>query len=150
MPEFHAEPYIYLPAVTHKSVLIAWGAFYFRVTSRDRWKLVNDEDLRFVHPPRKDSIGACSAPYGPAHVEVYDRGGAMVARAQTEATNHCWVAGLAADTEYTYKVFVKVRGMGGGRALGLVGGGESARSGRRQVRQSLSHHPGSARRQRAR
>lgn len=107
MPEFHAEPYIYLPAVTHKSVLIAWGAFYFRVTSRDRWKLVNDEDLRFVHPPRKDSIGACSAPYGPAHVEIYDRSGAMVARAQTEATNHCWVAGLAADTEYTYKVFVK-------------------------------------------
>ena len=31
MPEFHAEPYIYLPAVTHKSALIAWGAFYFRV-----------------------------------------------------------------------------------------------------------------------
>ena len=30
MPEFHAEPYIYLPAVTHKSVLVAWGAFYFR------------------------------------------------------------------------------------------------------------------------
>jgi hypothetical protein len=107
MPEFHAEPYIYLPAVTHKSALIAWGAFYFRVTSRGAAKLVDDQDLKYVHPPRKDSIGACSAPYGPARVEVLDPGGAVVATAKTEATNHCWVAGLRPDTEYTYRVFVK-------------------------------------------
>ncbi len=50
MPEFHAEPYIYLPAVTHKSALIAWGAFYFRVTNRGAAKLVDDQDLKFVHP----------------------------------------------------------------------------------------------------
>ncbi len=31
----------------------------------------------------------------------------MVAIAKSEVTNHCWVAGLAPDTEYTYKVFVK-------------------------------------------
>ena len=72
MPEFHAEPYIYLPAVSHKSALIAWGAFYFRTNSRGKWKLVDDDDLKYVHPPRKDSIGAQSAPYGPARVEVYD------------------------------------------------------------------------------
>ena len=107
MPEFHAEPYIYLPTVTHKSALIAWGAFYFRVTSRGTLKLVDDSDLKYVHPPRRDSIGACSAPYGPARVEVYDREGALVSSAQTVAGNHCWVAGLAPDTEYTYKVFVK-------------------------------------------
>jgi len=107
MPEFHAEPYIYLPAVTHKSALIAWGAFYFRVTTKGSWKLVDDSDLKYVHPPRKDSIGACSAPYGPARVEVYDQAGAAVAAAQTEVTNHCWIAGLAPDTEYTYKVLVK-------------------------------------------
>ena len=107
MPEFHAEPYVYLPAVTHKSALVAWGAFYFRVTHRGAAKLVNDTDLKYVHPPRKDSIGATSAPYGPARVEVYDASGAIVALAKTEATNHCWVAGLQADTEYTYKVFVK-------------------------------------------
>ena len=83
MPEFHAEPYIYLPTVTHKSALIAWGAFYFRVTSRDRFKLVDDSDLKYVHPPRKDSIGACSAPYGPARVEVYDVQGRLVSSAQT-------------------------------------------------------------------
>ena len=70
MPEFHAEPYLYLPAVSHKSVLIAWGAFYFRTSSRGQWKIVDDDDLKYVHPPRKDSIGAQSAPYGPARVEV--------------------------------------------------------------------------------
>ncbi len=32
------------------------GAFYFRVTSRGAWKLVDDSDLKYVHPPRRDSI----------------------------------------------------------------------------------------------
>ncbi|MBY0497499.1 MAG: metallophosphoesterase [Cyanobacteria bacterium] len=107
MPEFHSEPYIYLPAVSHKSALIAWGAFYFRTNSRGTWKIVDDADLKYVHPPRKDSIGAQSAPYGPARVEVYDATGKTVAGANTEVANHCWVSGLQPDTEYTYKVFVK-------------------------------------------
>ena len=107
MPEFHAEPYIYLPAVSHKSALIAWGAFYFRTNSRGKWKIVDDDDLKYVHPPRKDSIGAQSAPYGPARVEIYDASGKTVGCAKTEVANHCWVAGLEPDTEYTYKVFVK-------------------------------------------
>jgi len=107
MPEFHAEPYIYLPAVSHKSALIAWGAFYFRTNSRGKWKIVDDEDLKYVHPPRKDSIGAQSAPYGPAKVEIYDASGKTVACAKTEVANHCWIAGLEPETEYTYKVFVK-------------------------------------------
>src|SRR2546423_635965 len=107
MPEFHAEPYIYLPAVTHKSALIAWGAFYFRVTSKGAWKLIDDSDLKYVHPPRKDSIGAKSAPYGPARVEVYDAAGTMVVAAKTDVANHCWTPGLTPDTDYTYRVFVK-------------------------------------------
>ena len=107
MPEFHAEPYIYLPAVTHKSALVAWGAFYFRTTSRGKSKLVDDHDLKYVHPPRKDSIGALSAPYGPARVEVYDKAGVLASVAKTEVGNHCWLPGLKPDTEYTYKVFVK-------------------------------------------
>ena len=107
MPEFHSEPYIYLPSVTHESALVAWGAFYFRVTSKGTWKLVDDADLKYVHPPRKDSIGAKSAPYGPAHIEVYDRSGALVSTAKTDVTNHCWATGLQPDTDYTYKVFVK-------------------------------------------
>ena len=107
MPEFHAEPYIYLPSVSHKSVLIAWGAFYFRTSSSGKWKIVDDHDLKYVHPARKDSIGARSAPYGPARVEVYDASGRTVGSATTEVANHCWVAGLSPGTEYTYKVFVK-------------------------------------------
>jgi tartrate-resistant acid phosphatase type 5 len=107
MPEFHSEPYIYLPAVSHKSVLIAWGAFYFRTNSKGKWKIVDDNDLKYAHPPRKDSIGAQSAPYGPARVEVYDAGGKTVSCAKTEVANHCWLSGLEPDTEYTYKVFVK-------------------------------------------
>jgi tartrate-resistant acid phosphatase type 5 len=107
MPEFHAEPYVYLPSVSHKSALIAWGAFYFRASTRGNSKIVDDQDLKYVHPPRKDSIGAQSAPYGPARVEVYDSNGAIVAVSKTEVANHCWVSGLTPDTEYTYKVFVK-------------------------------------------
>jgi len=107
MPEFHAEPYIYLPAVSHKSALIAWGAFYFRTNSKGKWKIVDDDDLKYVHPPRKDSIGAQSAPYGPARVEVYDASGKVASCATTEVANHCWLAGLLPDTEYTYKVLVK-------------------------------------------
>ena len=107
MPEFHSEPYIYLPAVSHKSALIAWGAFYFRTNSRGKWKIVDDDDLKYVHPPRKDSIGAQSAPYGPARVELYDASGKLVSCAQTEVANHCWVAGLSHDTEYTYRILIK-------------------------------------------
>jgi len=107
MPEFHAEPYIYLPAVTHKSALVAWGAFYFRTNSRGKWKIIDDDDLKYIHPPRKDSIGALSAPYGPARVEVYDKAGTLVSVAKTEVANHCWLPGLTPDTEYRYKVFVK-------------------------------------------
>ena len=40
MPEFHAEPYLYLAGLTHKAALIAWGSFYFRVREQKReWKL---------------------------------------------------------------------------------------------------------------
>ena len=70
MPEFHAEPYVYLAGLSHKSALIAWGAFYFKAHSDGGAKLVDDEDLQWVHPPRRESIGARSAPYGPARVEV--------------------------------------------------------------------------------
>ena len=107
MPEFHAEPYLHLAGLSHKSALVTWGAFYFRTRSDKAWKLVDDDDLRYVHPPRKDSIGARSAPYGPARVNVYDSAGALVSTAFTETTNFCWVTGLAPDTRYRYEVLVK-------------------------------------------
>jgi hypothetical protein len=109
MPDFHAEPYLYLAGLTHKAALIAWGGFYFRVRSRkngDEWKLVDDSDLEHVHPPRRESIGARSEPFGPARVEVFDATGNLVSFAETTTTNHAWVTGLAPDTEYTYRVNV--------------------------------------------
>ena len=107
MPEFHAEPYIYLAGLSHKSALIAWGAFYFRTRSDGRMKIVDDHDLQWVHPPRCDSIGCRSKPFGPAIVEVRDRAGRVVATALTNETNHVAVSGLDADTVYTYSVQVK-------------------------------------------
>ncbi|MEO6120304.1 MAG: metallophosphoesterase, partial [Terriglobales bacterium] len=108
-PEFHAEPYLYLAAVTYKAALIAWGGFYFRVRSKaggDEWKLVDDSDLDHVHPPRRETIGARSEPYGRARVEVFDAAGNLVSFAETLDANHVWITGLAADTEYTYRVLV--------------------------------------------
>jgi hypothetical protein len=52
VPEFHAEPYLHLAGLSHKSALITWGAFYFQTRTRDEWKLIDDRDLRHVHPPR--------------------------------------------------------------------------------------------------
>jgi hypothetical protein len=106
MPEFHAEPYLHLAGVSSTSALIAWGAFYFRVRSRGPWKLVDDRDLVHVHPPRCDSIGVRSAPYGQARVNVFDTSGAVVATARTETTNWCHVTGLQPDTVYGYEVTI--------------------------------------------
>lgn len=109
MPDFHAEPYLYLAGLTHKAALIAWGGFYFRVRSRrngDEWKLVDDSDLDHVHPPRRESIGARSEPFGAARVEVFETTGNLVGFAETTTTNHAWVTGLRPDTEYTYRVIV--------------------------------------------
>ncbi len=114
VPEFHAEPYVYLAGLSHKSALIAWGAFYFKVRSDGQAKLVDDQDLQWVHPPRGESIGAQSAPYGPATVEVRDSGGALVASALTNSCNHVQVSGLAPNTRYTYTVTVKHETWGSG------------------------------------
>ncbi len=108
MPTFHSEPYLYLAGLSHKSVLIAWGAFYFKIKDSGAVaKLVDDDDLDFVHPPRRTTIGAASEPYGPATVEVRHLGGGLVGTSFTETANHCWVTGLEPDTEYEYTVTVK-------------------------------------------
>ena len=55
---------------------------------------------KIVHPPRSDTIGETSKPYGPARVEVRDAAGQIVASVPETERNHCWVPGLAPDTEY--------------------------------------------------
>ena len=109
MPEFHAEPYLYLAGLTHKAALIAWGGFYFRIQEQaldGRCKLVDDSNLRHVHPPRRETIGARSEPYGKARVEAFDSAGNLVAFAETTTTTHVWITGLSPGTEYTYRVIV--------------------------------------------
>src|SRR6185295_14103806 len=127
MPEFHSEPYIHLAGLSHDSAIIAWGAFYFRVKSKkegDEFKLVDDDDLADVHPPRKTTIGARSEPYGKARVEVFDTAGARVASAETTATNWVRVTGLKPNTEYTYKIFVKDEEWAAGERRDWVAGPE--------------------------
>ncbi|MET0647439.1 MAG: metallophosphoesterase, partial [Pyrinomonadaceae bacterium] len=127
MPDYYSEPFITLAGLTHNSALISWGAFYFRVkNSGEEFKLVDDDDLdeikevntgepdkprRIVHPPRSDSIGAASKPYGPARVEVEDvQTGAVIKADAVPGKNHCLVVGLKPDTEYTYRLFVNSDG----------------------------------------
>jgi tartrate-resistant acid phosphatase type 5 len=108
MPNYYAEPFLHLAGLTHKSALIAWGGFYFKVkSSGDGYKLVDDSDLKHVFPPRHQTVGARSESYGPARVEVYDGDGSVVSFAETTTANQAWVTGLDPDTEYTYRVFVK-------------------------------------------
>jgi len=59
VPEFHAEPYLHLAGLSHKSALVAWGAFYFKTRSRGQWKLVDDRDLR--HVTRRDAKASAHA-----------------------------------------------------------------------------------------
>ncbi len=109
MPDFYAEPYLCLSGLTHKSALISWGAFYFRQRkgSDSDVKLVDDDDLKHVHPPRRESIGARSEPYGEARVEVRrSRDGSLAATAATSERNAVWVIDLEPDTEYTYSVTI--------------------------------------------
>ena len=107
VPEFHAEPYLHLAGLSHSSALITWGAFYFKTRSNREWKIVEDHDLRYVHPPRRESIGARSAPYGPAQVNVFSLDGRLAATGVTDTTNFCWINGLDPDTRYRYEVVVK-------------------------------------------
>ena len=99
MPEFHAEPYEGLSGLTHHTALTSRGAFYFRMQRRrDEMRLVDDDNLEDVHPPRHESIGTSSQPYGLARVEVFNIHGERVTSAATTDTLHCWVSGLEPNT----------------------------------------------------
>jgi hypothetical protein len=108
VPDFYAEPYLHLAGLTHKSALVTWGAFYFKTKlNTPEFKLVDDSDLDDVFPPRRQSIGAASEPYGEALVTVRDLEGNLVRQASVTDSNHVWVTGLEPDTAYRYEVVVK-------------------------------------------
>ncbi len=107
MLEAHPEHFLHLACVTHNSALIAWGAFHFKIKDGgQKFELMDDDDLKKLTPPRRESIGARSEPYGDATVKVSDAAGNVVATASTSVANHCWVSGLKPDTEYSYRVEV--------------------------------------------
>ena len=113
MPDFevHFEPFLHLADLGEEHALIAWGGFYFRRgdSSYGDWRIVDDEELGEVAGrPRTGTIGARSEPFGRAVVEV-ERGGRVVARAETNERNHVWVHGLEPDTGYRYRVLVDDR-----------------------------------------
>lgn len=129
--DLHFEPFVHLVDVTEQSALIGWGGFFLR--RRDEgWCLVDDDDL----PDGRTAggtIGAESAPYGPAVVDVLD-GDEIVASGATDEANHVWIEGLAPNRGYRYRITVDgVEWAAGDRWDWRVDsdGGELAPSGRR-------------------
>ena len=121
--EAHFEQYLYLAEVTDRSALFTWGGFFFWISGQhpldgQDWKLVDDDDLKKIFPPRRNTIGAGSEAHDRgkgARVEVRDAAnGNLVAEGKAAGGNHCWVSGLAPNTEYTYKVFVAGKEWGAG------------------------------------
>jgi tartrate-resistant acid phosphatase type 5 len=99
----HFEPFAHLVDVTDDSALIAWGGFYL-AEGDDGWFVVDDDDLPDGRT-RSGTIGAQSASYGRASVEVFD-GGSLAGSATTDDRNHVWVEGLQPDHEYRYRITV--------------------------------------------
>jgi tartrate-resistant acid phosphatase type 5 len=113
MPNSHFEPYLYVPEVFDTSVTIAWGGFFFwtsgpHPTDGDDFRLVDDQALKMINPPRKASIGASSEAYDRtgkgALVEVFENRLLAKAVRSRPDRNHAVVTGLRPDTEYTYRV----------------------------------------------
>ena len=120
-PDFdvHFEPFLYLADLGEEHALVAWGGFFFRRgdSPYGEWRLVDDEELAKVGgSSRSGTIGVRSEPYGRAVVEV-ERGGRVVARAETSERNHVWVRGLEPDTDYSYSVVVDGRPWASGERL---------------------------------
>jgi len=73
----HFEEFLYLPALTHEAVIIAWGGFFFEVTTdhdKEKWRLL-DADETENRVGRRETVGQTSKPYGSqARVEVTELG----------------------------------------------------------------------------
>jgi hypothetical protein len=112
--DVHFEEFLHLAGLGHDEALVAWGGFYFRRgdSPYGEWRILDDEELA----PRTETIGAGSEPFGHAVVEL-ERGGDVVARAETDEHNHVRITGLEPDTEYRYRVLVDGREWGAGELL---------------------------------
>jgi tartrate-resistant acid phosphatase type 5 len=113
-PPIRFEPFLHLAGLTADRALVAWGGFYFG-RHGDTWRLLDDDELPPERPrgARTGTIGAGSAPYGRAVVEV-TREGRTVARAETSDRSWAWVDGLQPGAEHHYRVMVDGREWAGG------------------------------------
>src|SRR5262245_33443768 len=98
MPKrLHLEEYLYLPALTHEAVLIAWGGFFFEVTNshgKDEWRLL-DSDETERHPGRREFVGEKSRPYGKqARLDLQETGGNQTLSVHVAGANCAVVTGL--------------------------------------------------------
>jgi tartrate-resistant acid phosphatase type 5 len=109
MSDRHFEPYVYLADVTERSVILAWGGFYFRTpdgAASGQWELVDDEQLP---DGRTETIGVRSEPFGDARVELLDPEGAVVATQRTTEANHVRFGDLEPGCAYRYRIEVDGR-----------------------------------------
>jgi len=114
----HREEYVYLAGLTHDTVIIAWGAFFFKVNGdldTGKWNIVDDDALNDMGTARSNLIGASSASYAPngaAEVTITDESG----NSRTElfnGANHAQFSGLKANTRYSYSVKINGKAWGG-------------------------------------
>jgi tartrate-resistant acid phosphatase type 5 len=100
--DHYEEEYVYLADLTDTAALISWGKFFFASTM----ELVRDRKIHLLDGQhgRHTSIGANCEPYGDVDVEVRNEADVLVQTVRVVNDTFTWVAGLTADTTYTYRV----------------------------------------------
>jgi predicted phosphodiesterase len=113
--DIRREEFVHLVDLSDDRVLIAWGAFWFRLDeAEDRWNILDDSELDEA-VGRRTCIGHDAEPFGEAKVELLDMGGEVVAHAGTASRCWVWVDGLEPETEYRYLIRVDGREWGAGQ-----------------------------------
>lgn len=129
--QVYREEYIYLAGLTHNSVMIAWGAFFFKVKGKldtGQWEIIKDKDLHKhkyedVKLDRRDLIGQWSAPYAkpgtdqqaPIEVVITEKNSNVKKKYFfPHYINDVTINNLSPDTDYTYKVILNGKEWGSG------------------------------------
>jgi len=110
--QIHFEEFLYIPALTHSAVLIAWGGFFFEVKEnhgRKEYELLDVDKVTSKVPKLKgvkELIGQNSRPYGEQARIEYQAAGGAAEEIGIAGANSVVIQDLQPDTVYTYRVFV--------------------------------------------